>query len=257
MPRSEAETRRELIDPRLEAAGWIVQDRAAMSLYAGRGVAVREFPLETGYADYLLFVDRKAVGIVEAKAEGIPLAGVAEQAAQYAAGLPANIPHVELPLPFMYESSGVETFFRDNRDPQPRSRRVFSFHRPRRWRNGLRSRIRCARACERCPKSTPYLPLPFGRPRWKPSPTWKRSFAADKPRALIQMATGSGKTFTAVNFVYRLVKHCRAKRVLFLVDRNNLGKQTFKEFDQFITPDDGRKFTELVQRPAPAVQPAG
>jgi type I restriction enzyme, R subunit len=71
------------------------------------------------------------------------------------------------------------------------------------------------------------------------------SFADDQPRALIQMATGSGKTFTAVNFVYRLIKHARARRVLFLVDRNNLGRQAFKEFDQFVTPDDGRKFTEL------------
>jgi type I restriction enzyme R subunit len=73
----------------------------------------------------------------------------------------------------------------------------------------------------------------------------EQSFASDKPRALIQMATGSGKTFTAVNFVYRLIKHSKAKRVLFLVDRNNLGRQAFKEFDQFIAPDDGRKFSEL------------
>ncbi len=65
-----------------------------MNLYAGRGVAVREFPLETGYADYLLFVDQKAVGVVEAKAEGITLSAVAEQAGVYAVGLPANIPHV-------------------------------------------------------------------------------------------------------------------------------------------------------------------
>lgn len=101
-----------------------------MNLYAGRGVAVREFPLQTGYADYLLFVDRKAVGIVEAKAEGMTLSGVAEQVAQYSVGLLPNIPHVTLPLPFLYESTGVETFFRDERDPQPRSRRVFTFHRP-------------------------------------------------------------------------------------------------------------------------------
>jgi type I restriction enzyme, R subunit len=121
---------RQNIDTQLTACGWIVQDRAAMNLYAGRGVAVREFPLETGFADYLLFVDRRAIGIVEAKAEGVPLVGVAEQAAQYAVGLPANIPHVTLPLPFLYESTGVETFFRDDRDPQPRSRRVFAFHRP-------------------------------------------------------------------------------------------------------------------------------
>jgi type I restriction enzyme R subunit len=78
----------------------------------------------------------------------------------------------------------------------------------------------------------------------------ERSFAEDRPRALIQMATGSGKTFTAVSFVYRLVKFARARRVLFLVDRNNLGRQAFTEFDQYVTPDDGRRFTELynVQR---------
>ena len=71
------------------------------------------------------------------------------------------------------------------------------------------------------------------------------SLADAKPRALIQMATGSGKTFTACNFVYRLIQHANARRVLFLVDRNNLGRQTLKEFQAFRTPDDGRIFTEL------------
>lgn len=121
---------RQNIDALLAACGWVVQDRARMNLHAGRGVAVREFPLETGYADYLLFVDQKAAGVIEAKAEGVPLVAVAEQAARYMVGLPGGIPNVAFPLPFMYESTGVETFFRDNRDPQPRSRRVFAFHRP-------------------------------------------------------------------------------------------------------------------------------
>jgi len=94
------------------------------------GVAVREFPLSTGEADYLLFVDRKAAGIVEAKPEGVTLSGVVDQAAKYSVGLPSNIPHVTLPLPFLYESTGVETFFRDERDPETRSRRAFTFHRP-------------------------------------------------------------------------------------------------------------------------------
>ena len=93
-------------------------------------MAVREFPTDKGEADYLLFVDRKAAGVVEAKAEGTTLSGVAEQASGYATTLPPNIPHVTLPLPFLYESTGVETYFRDERDPQPRSRRVFTFHRP-------------------------------------------------------------------------------------------------------------------------------
>ncbi|MGA3164786.1 MAG: type I restriction-modification enzyme R subunit C-terminal domain-containing protein [Terriglobia bacterium] len=73
----------------------------------------------------------------------------------------------------------------------------------------------------------------------------ERSLADGRPRALIQMASGGGKTFTACNFTYRLIKHAKARRILFLVDRNNLGKQAYKEFQQFATPDDGRKFTEL------------
>ena len=121
---------RQQIDARLVACGWIVQDRSALNLYAGRGVAVREFPLETGFADYLLFADRMAVGVIEAKAEGTTLTGVADQAAEYTVGLPPTIPHIQLPLPFFYESTGVETLFRGNRDPEPRSRLVFSFHRP-------------------------------------------------------------------------------------------------------------------------------
>ena len=152
---------------------------------------------------------------------------------------------MSLPLPFLYESTGVETFFRDNRDPQPRSRRVFAFHRPETladWLSQpdtLRSRLRLMP--ERYPLITDHL--------WSAQVEaithLERSFAGDYPRALIQMATGSGKTFTAVNAVYRLIKHAKAHRVLFLVDRNNLGRQAFKEFDQFVTPDDGRKFSEL------------
>jgi type I restriction enzyme R subunit len=248
MPTPEALARQN-IDSQLTACGWVVQDRLAMNLHAGRGVAIREYPLKTGVADYLLFVDCKAVGIIEAKAEGVPLAAVSEQAAQYAVGLPVNVPHVTLPLPFLYESTGVETFFRDNRDLEPRSRRVFSFHRPETLADWLAQPNTLRFRLQHIP------PLGNGRGARLAPQLWsaqveaiinlEKSFAADHPRLLIQMATGSGKTFTAVNFVYRLIKHGKARRVLFLVDRNNLGRQTFKEFDQFVTPDDGRKFTEL------------
>ena len=233
------------IDRQLEACGWIVQSRAEMNLYAARGVAVREFPLSTGEADYLLFVDRKAVGVVEAKPEGVTLSGVADQAAKYSVGLPANIPHVTLPLPFLYESTGVETFFRDERDPEPRSRRVFTFHRPEELAdllidvNTLRGRLR------NMPTQFPLITTGLWGAQVEAINNLEKSLAENRPRALIQMATGSGKTFTAVSFVYRLIKHAKAKRVLFLVDRNNLGRQAFKEFDQYLTPDDGRKFTEL------------
>jgi len=121
---------REKIDALLIAAGWIVQDFKYINLGAGAGVAVREFQTASGPADYVLFVNRQAVGVVEAKPEGTTLRGVAEQTARYQAGFPADIPHVELPLPFGYESTGAETFFVDLRDPDYRSRRVFAFHKP-------------------------------------------------------------------------------------------------------------------------------
>jgi type I restriction enzyme R subunit len=249
---------RQQIDLLLSASGWIIQDRLGMNLYAARGVAIREFPLETGFADYLLFVDRKAVGVVEAKKVGTTLSGVAEQAGSYAAGLPQNVPHVGMDkLPFVYESTGVETFFRDERDPEPRSRQVFSFHRPETLAEWCDDTVGATRWVAQTAPSTlrgQLREMPAAHPL-NTAGLWgaqveaitnlEQSFAADKPRALIQMATGSGKTYTAVSFVYRLIKFAKARRVLFLVDRNNLGRQAFKEFDQYRTPDDGRKFTEL------------
>lgn len=122
---------RQQIDAQLAACGWIVQDYRQFNPAAGRGIALREAPLKSGTCDYLLLVDRKAVGIAEAKKQGTLLSGVAEQSGHYAENLPAFIQsHAPSSLPFLYESTGVETFFRDQRDPDPRSRRVFSFHRP-------------------------------------------------------------------------------------------------------------------------------
>jgi type I restriction enzyme R subunit len=120
------------IDAQLSAAGWAVQDRTQANLHAARGVAVREFPLASGhgYADYLLYVDGKAAGVVEAKKEGTPLTGVEVQAAKYAEGIPAHLPAHARPLPFLYQSTGVETRFTNRLDPEPRSREVFTFHRP-------------------------------------------------------------------------------------------------------------------------------
>lgn len=236
------EKSRQQIDQLLEAAGWEVQDLRELNLGASLGVAVREFPLKTGSADYLLFVDRKAVGAVEAKPQGTTLSGVADQSAKYLAGVPADIPHVAEPLPFAYESTGIETFFRDVRDEDPRSRRVFAFHRPEtlgEWlsqEDTLRTRL----------KHLPVLITEGLRDcQVDAIKNLEQSFADSRPKALIQMASGGGKTFTAVSFVYRLIKFAKATRVLFLVDRGNLGRQTRNEFQQYVTSDDGRKFTEL------------
>jgi len=238
---------RQTIDAMLADAGWIVQSRHELSLGAGRGVAVREFHLKTGYADYLLFADRKALGAIEAKAVGTTLSGVEDQSEKYSAGLPELPPAWRKPLPFLYESTGVETFFRNGLDPDPRGRRVFNFHRPETLLAWVKEPISLRGRLRTLP---PLLTAGLWGPQIEAIQNLEESLAADRPRALIQMATGSGKTFTAVSAIYRLIKHGKAHRVLFLVDRGNLGKQALREFQTYVTPDDGRKFTELynVQR---------
>jgi type I restriction enzyme R subunit len=242
---------RQKIDAMLIASGWVVQDYKKLNLAAGLGIAVREVPLKTGPCDYLLLVNRKPVGVVEAKKKGMTLSSVAEQSARYAAGLPDFFAAIAPgSMPFLYESTGVETFFRDERDPEPRSRPVFSFHRPETL-AGWFSQPETLRA--RLAKLPVDHPLPTGNGTAMPMrecqidgiTELEKSFAEDRPRALIQMATGAGKTFTACAFTYRLIKYAGARRVLFLVDRSNLGRQATGEFQQFVTPDTGRKFTEL------------
>jgi type I restriction enzyme R subunit len=242
------EVARQQIDTMLTEAGWVVQDRDKLNLGAGLGVAIREFSLRTGAADYLLMVNREAVGVVEAKPAGHSLMGVKEQSAKYLTGVDDDLPVARLPLPFEYETTGQETRFTSQLDPVPRNRPVFSFHRPETLQEWL----------AQAPLDGENQTLRARLLRMPPLATHKlydcqieaitkleRSFARNHPRALIQMATGSGKTYTAVNFIYRLIKFAGARRVLFLVDRDHLGQQTYHEFQQFVVPNDGRKFTEL------------
>lgn len=236
------ELARKKIDELLEAAGWKVQSVKDLNPSASLGIAIREFPLKSGFADYLLMADRKALGVIEAKPEGTTLSGTADQSDKYLFSLPPDLQCIRKPLPFAYESTGTETFFRDCRDPDCRSRRILSFHQPRtllEWANQpetLRERLR----------NLPTLITDGLRDCQIEAVTHlEKSFAESRQRAVIQMATGSGKTYTAVSFAYRLIKYANAKRILFLVDRSTLGRQTFKEFQQYRTPDDGRKFTEL------------
>ena len=259
------EQAREIIDRLLEQAGWVVQNSDSINLYAGSGIAVREFPLKPGHgrADYLLYVNQKAVGVVEAKPEGFALAGVELQSEKYGAGLPDNLPAYLRPLPFLYESTGVETQFTNGLDPEPRSRSIFSFHTPDTLAAWIDAPANAAGVGQRqvAEPTRSYLASRSLRQRLKNMPAldasglWpvqerairnlEESLAAGRPRALVQMATGSGKTFMACNQIYRLIKYAGARRVLFLVDRSNLGRQTLREFQGFTTPDDGRKFTEL------------
>jgi len=267
------EKAREAIDQQLEESGWVIQDRDEINLSAGLGVAIREFKLKSGhgFADYLLFVDGQAVGILEAKKVGFPLSGVEVQAQKYSEGLPDILDAPHEPVPFCYLSTGAVTKFSNNLDPHPRSRPIFQFHRPETllewlktdtldaWVKSLHPKGGFFTAADDTKPSTlrsriqtlPPVHIPnLWQNKVKAITNLEQSLRSDKPRALIQMATGSGKTLLAITAIYRLIKYGGARRVLFLVDRGNLSEQAEKEFANFRTPDDNRKFTELynVQR---------
>lgn len=235
---------RQLIDQKLEQSGWVIQDLKKIDLSAGRGVAVREYPTDSGPADYVLFVDRVACGVIEAKkdAAGENLTVTESQTERYAS---ANLKWCKdhAPLRFLFEATGQIIRFTDNADPSPRSREIFHFFQPAQLTNWLsqsstlRQRLRSA-----------MQPLSIENLRDCQIDAVKgleQSLALNKPRALVHMATGAGKTFTAITAIYRLLKYGEAKRILFLVDTRNLGKQAHQEFMAYTPPDDARKFTEL------------
>jgi len=239
---------RDQIDRMLVAAGWVIQDKSTLNPNASLGVAVREYPTDVGPADYVLFVDRKAVGVIEAKRaeEGHHLLAAENQATDYA-GAKLKWVNNQEPLPFIYESNSLITYFHDMRDPRPRSRPVFSFHRP----EALHEYLQQAESLRARLQTIPALPTEALRDcQIKAINNLETSFRNEYPRALVQMATGSGKTFTAITTIYRLLKFAGAKRILFLVDTRNLGEQAEQEFMAYLPNDDNRKFTELynVQR---------
>ena len=218
-----------------------------MNRNAALGVAVREYPLSTGPCDYLLLIAGKACGVIEAKPAGVTLSGVAEQAKGYQGNPPSSLASWGVPLRFDYEASGTETLFSDRVDPQQRSRRVFGFHRP----ETLHEWLQAASSLRARLAMLPPLPEDgLRRCQVDAIHGIEGSLQDDRPRALVQMATGAGKTFTAATLSYRLLAHAGARRILFLVDRNNLGRQTLKEFQTYRPPGTGRLFTELynVQR---------
>ena len=247
MPDLPEQQARANIDAMLAAAGWAVQDYKAFNPSASIGIALCEVPLKSGRCDYLLLVNRKPLGVVEAKKEGVTLSTVAEQSAHYAKNLPDFLATGLGPegLPFRYESTGVETFFRDERDPHPRPRRVFNFHRPETLAQWITSAKTLRALLGEMAFTHPLNTIGMRDCQVEGITGLEQSLASDHPRALIQMGTGSGKTFTACAFTYRLIKFAKARRVLFLVDRANLGRQAKTEFDQYVLPDDGRKFTAV------------
>ena len=262
-PLTEAQVRSE-IDRLLSAAGWVLQDVNELNLYGGTGVAVREVSTAAGRADYLLYVDRRLVGVLEAKREGADLSTARDRPT----GMPTASPRPSRcrrgarRCPSSTSPTGTSSAFVNLLDPDPRVpaglRRA-----PARNDRALDARGRAgprpadaqgatARPARNTARQDPLRPAQIEAVKGL-----ERSLARDDPRALIQMATGAGKTYTVVASSYRLLKHARATRVLFLVDRNNLGRQATVEFANYVTPDDGRRFTDLYRAATGRCRDAG
>ncbi|MCG8090231.1 MAG: DEAD/DEAH box helicase family protein [Candidatus Thiodiazotropha endolucinida] len=246
---------RDKIDGLLKDSGWTVQDKTRIDLNAGLGQAVREYPTDSGPADYVLFVEKTAVGVIEAKREEVAqnITDVENQTVGYANAKLKWVSNNK-PLPFLYESTGVITRFTDARDPNPRSREIFTFQRPETLQEWLEQddtlRTRLNQIPPLNPDKLPASDLGLRNCQETAITKLEESFKLDKPRALIQMATGAGKTYTAITAMYRILKHAQGKRILFLVDTKNLGEQAEQEMLSYTPSDDNRKFTELyaVQR---------
>jgi type I restriction enzyme R subunit len=235
------------MDELLTQAGWVVQDFREMNIAAARGVAVREFQTATGPADYLLYGDRKALGTIEAKKDGTPLLGVESQSDRYTEGFSKTarrrkLPYWRLPLPVHYMSTGKETYFANRLDPDHAPRHLFAFHRP-------ETLIEVAKSGETLRQQLRQMPSLNQEGLWpnqvEAIEGLEKSFADGRLRTLIPQTMGAGKTTISRAEAYRLLRYGGARRLLFMVDRINLGEQALREFRNYITPDDGRKLGEL------------
>ena len=237
------ERARQKIDLRLEQSGWIVQDLKKVNPSAGLGVAVREYPTSTGPVDYALFVDGKPVGVIEAKKDelGENITVVEGQSGRYANSTFKYIT-TEYKIRFAYEATGELTRFTDYNDIKYRSRRIFSFHRPETLQDLLSKDYTIRNNIKSLP---PFDTSGFRTCQIKAISNLDKSFAENRPKALVQMATGAGKTFTAITEAYRLLKFGKMKRILFLVDTKSLGEQAEREFLAYIPNDDNRSFGQL------------
>ena len=238
----EAEARLK-IDERLVQAGWVVQSIKQLNPVAARGVAVREFPTDTGPVDYALFVDGIPVGVIEAKPDdsGEHLTVVETQSGRYANSKFKWI-KIDYKIRFAYEATGKLTRFTDYADEKYRSRSIFNFHRP----EALAAFLKDSSTVRNRMKAFPELNTEgFRDCQINAINNLERSFGFAKLRALVQMATGAGKTFTAITSIYRLLKFAKVRRVLFLVDTKGLGEQAEREFMAYHPNDDHRTFSEL------------
>lgn len=237
------EKARKIIDGKLEQSGWVIQDLAMVNPMASLGVAVREYPTSTGPVDYALFVEGKPVGVVEAKKDdaGENITVVEGQSGRYANSKFKYV-NVDYHIRFAYEATGELTRFTDYDDLKYRSRKVFSFHRP----ETLKKLVEQPDTIRNNMKKFPDFDTEgFRDCQIKAIEKLDKSFAENRPKALVQMATGAGKTFTAITAAYRLLKYAKVNRILFLVDTKSLGEQAEREFLAYMPNDDNRSFSQI------------
>lgn len=231
------------IDKKLIESGWTIQDVKSLNLSASLGIAVREFPTSTGPVDYALFLEGIPVGVIEAKKSelGENITSVESQSARYATSTFKWIKN-EYRIRFAYEATDKLTRFTDYDDIKYRSRTVFSFHRPETLLALLRQPDTIRNNMKRFPE---FDPTGFRKCQITAIENLDASFADNRPKALVQMATGAGKTFTAITAAYRLLKHGKMNRILFLVDTKGLGEQAEREFLAYKPTDDPRPFSQI------------
>lgn len=231
------------IDKKLIESGWVIQDVKSLNLSASLGVAVREFPTSTGPVDYALFIEGVPVGVIEAKKtdEGENITAVEGQSSRYANSTFKWIKSIYR-IRFAYEATDKLTRFTDYNDVKYRSRTVFSFHRP----ETLNALLKQADTIRNNMKHFPeFDPTGFRKCQITAIENLDKSFADNRPKALVQMATGAGKTFTAITAAYRLLKYGKMNRILFLVDTKGLGEQAEREFLAYRPTDDNRSFSQI------------
>ncbi len=237
------EKAREIIDGKLVQSGWTIQDLSMVNPMASLGVAVREYPTSTGPVDYALFIEGKPIGVVEAKKDdaGENITVVEGQSGRYANSKFKYV-NVEYHIRFAYEATGELTRFTDYDDLKCRSRNVFSFHRPETLKKLLEQPDTIRNNMKKFPE---FDTAGFRDCQIKAIKNLDKSFSENKPKALVQMATGAGKTFTAITAAYRLLKYAKVNRILFLVDTKSLGEQAEREFLAYMPNDDNRSFSQI------------
>lgn len=233
---------RQTIDRKLREAGWVIQDMSRINPVASLGVAVREFPTSTGPVDYALFVDGSPVGVIEAKRSeaGEHITDVEMQSGRYANSTFRYTNNQR--IRFAFEATDKLIRFTDFDDVNYRSREIFSFFRPGTLKRLLSQQTTIRNNMRHFP---PLDVTGFRKCQITAINNLDESFAHNKPRALVQMATGAGKTFTAITAAYRLLKYGKMNRILFLVDTKSLGEQAEREFLAYTPNDDPRSFAQL------------